>query len=158
MDMEYERYRYEQASSYLNYIKTLSDRVNAKNDAVEDYRARLACIRGMDYSAEKIQVQSTGDAIPEGIARLLELIDECTDLMCEYAKEQRRAMEVISHLSRYEYEQIIEKHYLRNKDWGTVAKEMSYSYQHVMTLRRAAIIELYDYVPLDFRDSVPQAV
>lgn len=158
MDMEYERYRYDQASSYLNYVKTLSDRVNAKNDAVEDYRARLACIRGMDYSAEKIQVQSSGDAIPEGIARLLELIDECTDLTCKYAKEQKRAMEVIGNLSRYEYEQILEKHYLRNKDWGTIASEMNYTYHYVMRLRREAIVELYDYVPCEFRDKMQPAL
>lgn len=158
MEMEFERYRYEQALKYLNHVKSLNDRINAKQDAIEDYRGKLACIKAMDYSADNVQVQGRGDAIPEGVARLLDMIDECTDLVCEYAKEQRRAMEAISHLSRFEYEQIIEKHYLRSKDWGTVAKEVNYSYQHVMTLRRAAIIELYDYVPCEFRDQIPQAV
>lgn len=158
MDMEYERYRYDQALKYLNRVKSLNDRINSMQDAIEDYRGKLACIRGMDYSADSVQVQGKGDAIPEGVAKLLDMIDECTDLMAEYAREHRRAMDAFKRLSRFEYEQLLEKHYLRSKDWGTVAKEMSYSYDHVMSMRRAAISELYDVMPCEFRDPAHRAV
>lgn len=158
MDMEYERYRYEQALKYLNHVKSLNDRINAKQDAIEDYRGKLACIKAMDYSADNVQVQSRGDAIPEGVARLLDMIDECTDLICEYAKEQKRAMRALEKLSRYEYEQLLEKHYLRGKDWSMVAREMNYSYDWIMSMRRLAIIELYDHMPCEFRDSMPPAM
>ena len=158
MEMELERYRYEQALKYLNHIKSLNDRVNSMQDAIEDYRGKLTCIRGMDYSADLVQVQSMGDTIPEGVATLLDMIDECTELVAEYAREHRQAMSVFKSLSRYEYEQLLEKHYLRNKDWGTVACEMSYSYDHVMNMRRSAIAEVYDFMPCEYRDPVPQAV
>lgn len=155
---ELDRYHYEQALAYLNYVKKLNDRVNAKQDAIEDFRGKLTCIRGMDYAADNVQVQSRGDAIPEGVAKLLDMIAECTALIAEYADEHRRAMRVLSKLSRYEYEQLLEKHYLRGKDWGTVAKEMNYSYDHVMSMRRAAVTEVYEHMPVEFRDPMPAAV
>ena len=158
MENELERYHYEQALNYLNHVKELNDRVNAKQDAIEDYRGKLTCIRGMNYSDVNVQAQSSGDAIPEGIAKLLDMIAECTSLIAEYADEQRRAMRVLAKLSRHEYEQLLEKHYLRGKDWGTVAKEMNYSYDHIMSMRRAAITEVYEFMPAEFKDPVHQAI
>ena len=158
MDSELERYRYEQSLFYLRELDRIVKRIKTKQDAIADHRGKLMCISGVDYSRDSVQVQSNGDAIPDGVAALLDLIAETVAEIAEYAKMQRQAEQAFEQLPRIEYEQVLKMHYLRGKDWGTIAAELNYSYAHVMTLRRAAIIALYEVMPCEYRDPMHQAV
>lgn len=144
------------AKAYLDYVRSLSARISTLHESIENQRS-LLLPKGINYK-ELVSQSSSVDALETGIIKLQELIkDLCTE-MREYVEQQEIARDVLGLLSRSEYTIALTKYYLQGKSWEQVCVDTSYSYRGMMKLKRAALAEVYDLMPEQWRrDPIPNA-
>lgn len=149
--------KYAKCEEYLKYVRSLSIQIQTKREQIE-MQKDLCALSGVDFK-ERVSVQPTRDSIDNCIIKLEALITEfCTD-MAEYVEAQHVASRCLSKLSKPEHRVALTKYYLTGKPWEQVCVDMSYTWQGMMSLRRRAIIELYDYMPEEWRSGrIPKAV
>ena len=158
MDEDLQRYRHEQASHYLAHITRVLKREKELKERVDTARANMEYLRGIDYSGVRVQTSCRGDKMADDVANVIDYTIEAIAAISDAVDERRRATEVFERLSRAEYEIVLKYRYLHEWDWGEIAGKMNYSCQHIMRLHRLAVIELYEFMPCEFRDPLPQAI
>lgn len=144
-------------NDYLCYIKKLNKRIETLKESI-DRQKSLMLPAGIDYS-ELVAASSSGDALENGVIKLQELIKEyCTEL-AEYVEQQQIAYNVFKKLSNPKGTEALTKYYLQGKTWEKVCVEMAYSYRGMMKLKKAAELEVYDYMPEQWRRySIPNSI
>lgn len=143
------------ATQYLNHIKELGRKIKQLDEEIAHHRA-LVELSGVDYS-EGVSGSSGKDQLESGVIKLQELIEESVNKRAEYVEQQIIANHVLSKL-RPDHARALRAYYLKDKVWKEVCADMSYSWQGMMSLRRRAIIETYDYMPEEWRRySIPNA-
>lgn len=144
------------SEAYLKYVRSLKFRIAAIHEEIEALRATLE-LTGIQLN-ESVVTSTKGDTLEAGVIELQELIGTyCTEL-AEYTEAQEEAHKALSHLSRPEYIQALTLYYLCGKTWVQIRVKMNYSKQHMMAIRKAAVFELYDYLPEEWRRILPKAL
>lgn len=144
------------AKAYLDYIRSLSQRIQSLQENIERQKT-LMLPSGINYT-ESVSQSTSGDNLENGVIKLHELIAEyCTELS-EYVEQQHIAHDVFKALSKPEYNSALTRYYLLGKSWEQVCVEMGYSWGGMMKLKRAAEVEVYDYMPEEWRRyTIPKA-
>lgn len=144
------------AKAYLDYVRSLSQRIQSLQENIERQKT-LMLPSGINYT-ESVSQSTSGDNLENGVIKLHELIAEyCTELS-EYVEQQHIAHDVFNALSKPEYNSALTHYYLLGKSWEQVCVEMGYTWQGMMSLRKKAIQEVYDYMPEEWRRySIPKA-
>lgn len=144
------------AKAYLDYVRSLTSRIDTLQESIEQQRSVLLP-QGINYR-EAVSQTSDIDALEKGIVQLQEMIsDYCTELQ-EFVEQQRVAKCVLDRLSRHEYAIALTKYFLQGKTWEQVCVDMDYSYRGMMKLKRAALPEVYDLMPEQWRrEPIPNA-
>jgi len=74
--------------------------------------------------------------------RLAALSVEIDRFIAEYAEKKHSILITLSNLSRPEYIQLLALHYVDGHKFGSIAKEMHYTYDHIIRLHKQALSEL----------------
>lgn len=157
MTEEFDRYRHDLASAYLEHVKSIAMEVKCLEERIDEYRERMCFVKGASYDGMPHSAPYP-DAIPDAVAKLHDMVAEYCSKLADYAEEQRDAGDALANLSRTEYRVALSKHYLRCVPWEQVCVDMGYTWDGMMSLRRKAVAELYDYVPLEWRDPRHRAI
>lgn len=155
---EYDRYKRAQASRWLEHVRRLGGKCRALQREVEEQRALASGLKGLDYSAPVVRSSASADGTPEAVIRLLDVIEEyCTEL-AGYVDEQHAAHAALNDMSDELGAEALKRHYLCGQSWESCCVAMGYTWDGMMSLRRRAVLELYDHMPAEWRDPAHQAV
>lgn len=143
------------ATAYLEHVRSLKTRIDALQEEIELNRDMLGTTTRY---REKVSKSGNPKSFEDAVIRLQELIaDYCTE-MAGYVEEQRIAHDVMRHLSRPEYSRALTTYYVRGKSWELCCVDMGYTWQGMMSLRKRAVQEVYEFMPETWRrEAIPNA-
>lgn len=153
---EWDDWRVEQAHAYLERVRRMGADCAGLRRLVEDARANLGAVRGLDYSRGGGGSQTAGDdAIVNEIAAVQESVQTYVTRLAEYEDERHRAAMTVDRMPDPTEARVIRLRYLLGWKWENICVEVGYSYDGIMKLRRRALVSFYEVMP---RDAIPRAL
>ena len=157
MDEEYERYRREQASGYLSRVRDAKRHIDAMNAEVDELREMAGGLRGIDYSKDIVATSPSADAIPDAVARILEIIEQRAEYIRDYACMVEQCVQALDKLGGVESD-ILRYRYVCDWRWEQIAARTHYSEQWLYELHNRALCSFYDCMPASGRDPIQRAI
>lgn len=157
MDEEYERYRREQASGYLSRVRDAKRHIAAMQAEVDELREMAGGLRGVDYSRDQVSTSPSADAIPDAVARILELVEQRVELISGYASMIAQCDAALDELGGIEAD-ILRYRYACDWPWERIAARTHYSEQWLYELHNRALCSFYDFMPAQGRDPIHRAI
>lgn len=117
---------------------------------LEEARRTLE-VRGVQYG-DKVSTSPTDAAIPEGVAKVIELEGKLDQFLVGYIENRSELIDVLSRIESPYYDALF-GHYLLNMKWEELCVEMHYSYRMIMYFRHKGLLKLYEVMPLEYRDA-----
>lgn len=156
MNDESQRWRADRARDYLEHVRGLSRSLESRQQEIEALHSKMLP-QGIVYSGMPGSPNAYGDAVPDGIARLQELIASYCDELAECIAEVERAHRIVESLPTNEQRDILRMKYLLGYSWERVAVNVGYSRR--TTIRRAnrSLCELFCMLPREWRLEIPEA-
>lgn len=155
---EWQQYCYDQAKAWLEHISKLKYAERASKNMVELYTSLLDSANGIDYTREHVSGGQYTDRVADVIVKLDEAKLEWEANLVAYTNEAIDAAQRIEQLEDKAEMQALLLHYVDGKTWEKVCVQMDYSYENIMLIRRRGVLNMYDLMPLDWRDPRPSAV
>lgn len=146
------------AGRYAEHVRAMKVRSDALDFDVRSMREDLTGVKGMVYSGMPSSPNAYGDAIPNGVARLEQLIDESMTALAEWLDVKKEACECFAKLDSRSYA-LLTYYYANALTWAETADRMGYkSKEHVQReVKPLALIALYDVMPEEWRRNLPNA-
>ena len=158
MDQEFIDYRIAQASAYLEKVRKMAVRLISLTANIEEQKAIASGLTGIDYSRDIVCTSPTDDKMPHSVWKIIQLIEDLQALHDEYDSRIRMALRAIERMESSECAASLEMHYIAGKEWSAVASALGYTKPGMMSLRKRALNEFYDVMPLTQRDPIPEAI
>lgn len=153
---EMTRWRADQARGYMEHVRSISISMECRREEIERMRSKqlpaaVVCTEGTQGSVY-------GDAVPDGIIALDEAICAyCSDLV-GFVDEMKRAHDAISRVDCVERREILRLRYLCGMSLREASERMRYEYQSSKRLCMLALADVWEFIPLEWRDRVPRAI
>ncbi|MBQ0161431.1 MAG: hypothetical protein KBT28_12520 [Bacteroidales bacterium] len=146
------------AARYAEHVRGVKLRCDALDFDVQSMRESLTGVKGVTYSGTPLGHGAYGDAIPDGVAKLEQMIVESTTALVEWLDVKREACECFSRLDSKSYA-LLTYYYANALTWSDTANLLGYkSKEHVQReLKPLALIALYDVMPEEWRRNFPNA-
>lgn len=154
--IEMEEYKASEAAAWLEHVAGLKRRAAVARESVEQARA-LMLPQGIAYDGGG-GGGCYADAIPDGVARVQELVARYAEEVAVLVDEEARAADAVSRMPTELYRDVLRMHYLCGMPWADVAEACGYCLRSVMEFRRAALAELWPLVPLGWRAPMQPAL
>lgn len=152
---EWDDWRVEQAHAYLERVRRMGADCAGLRRLVEDARANLGAVRGLDYSRGGGSQTAGDDAIVNEIAAVQESVQAYVTRLAEYEDERHRAAMAVDRMPDPTEARVLRLRYLLGWKWENICVEVGYSYDGIMKLRRRALVSFYEVMP---RDAIPRAL
>lgn len=128
------------AKEYLSQLRRLNAIINNKIKELDELRSVSGCVRGIDYSADKVQVSpkvggSFGEVI-EKIILLDEYIDELTD---KFAGLKAALNADIEGLTNLKYRKLLQMRYIELLPFDEIAGKMGISERSIYYIHGRAL-------------------
>lgn len=157
MDSEMEQYRREQSAAYLKRVRDAKRHINALSAEVDEHRALASGLSGIDYTRDKVTTSSYGDAVPDAVIRLLDVIEERLNLVVEYTSMMAECGESLARMGGV-LADVLRYRYVCDYQWEHIAAKMHYSEQWLYELHNKALVSFWEYMPAHERDPLPPAI
>lgn len=154
---EWDKYRHDQARAWLEHVAKLKHAVDAASDMADMFRGLAEGARAIDYTRERVRGGEYRDRMAEAIASLDEAEAQWAANLVAFAEESRDAADRIARLPDAVEAQALLLHYVDGIAWERVCVRMNYSWDGMMSLRRRAVLHMYDLMPTEWRDPMPSA-
>lgn len=158
MDEELIRYRADQAHAYLERVRRLGDGCAAMKQLVDDARERADGVKGVDLSAIYVQTSPTGDRMVDAVEEIRTRIREYATALAEYESERKQANDSLLMMVNFTEATALRLRYLLGWRWERICTEMHYTWDGMMSLRRRALSDYYDVMPISQRDPMHPAI
>lgn len=141
--MPSETYRQQRARKYLEQLAGMRDYLNA---------LKAASVLAWEL-ATNTTPNLTGDAIDHGgrISRAPEnyvaVANQITSYETEMLKKQQEIMAIVHRIKGNTERAIITEHYVNGLTWNETALKVSYTCEHVKRIGKAALLQVYDFLP-----------
>lgn len=155
---EYDRYKRAQAARWLEYVGKIRSECDSLEDSIQAAHDRATGLSGMDYSMPAVSSSPSSDAIPNSVIRMQSMVSDLCARLGELVEEQQAAEAALSCMQDVAGREALRRHYLNGQTWESTCVAMAYTYDGMMTLRRRALVELYDHMPTKWRDPVHPAI
>lgn len=149
---ELERYRVEQAETWLKGCKRLVDMERSMRALAESQREMADGIGTVDYTKPKTKSPPRADAIPEAVARCMEVASDFDALACDISERRAEAARALANMDSPIEAAVLSRHYLLGDTWESLCTSFGYSWRGIMQLRRRALLHAYDVMPHSERD------
>lgn len=151
------RYRREQAGAYLRRVRDAKRHIASLNSEIEEQRALASGLTGIDYSRVMVQTSPTADAMPDAVARLLDIIEQRVGLVRDYVRMLDGCGQALAAMNGT-YGDVLRYRYLCDFSWEQISSRLNYSEQWLYELHGQALDAFYDYMPPTEKDAVPSAI
>ena len=127
------------AKEYLSQIRLLDIRIGQRIEELNEMRARVSILTGIDYSKDRIQVMpSTGN---KQIEELVDFENTLLDMIQRETELKHRVIGEIQELNNPIYVDLLFRRYVECSSFEKIACDMSYAYNYVCTLHGEALKE-----------------
>ena len=157
MTLEEQARRRDQAKAYLQEVRELAVHVRVLEAEIAEQRETAKGVTGVDYSRAVVATSPNGDAVPDAVARLLDLIGEACAELAECAERQDEARRCLRELGGMEAD-VLTLRYLLALPWKEVGAKMGYSADWAKHAGSDALFCFYDYMPAHRRDPEHRAI
>lgn len=157
MTAEEQSRRREQAKRYLVEVRGLVRHVRALEAEIAEQREIAQGITGIDYSKAMVSTSAYGDAIPDAVAALLDMVRDACGELARCVELQDEARKSLNEMGGIEAD-LLTLRYLLAYPWSEVGDRLSYSTPRLKELHRDALFCFYDYMPHYRRDPLPKAL
>lgn len=142
----------EQASRWLEHVRGLARRLETIEGEAEAAREladglRSALIDGMPKAPGH-----GSDKVSEAVARMNAAQAALEDAAVELMDARRDARERLARLEDADHEAVLVGRYVNGWSWKRCCDELSYSWSGLMDLRRRALAEAWNIMPLEWRE------
>lgn len=143
----------------LMYLDDVAGRVRAIDacrERISEAEADLL-LHGITYSDMPGSPNAYGDAMPDGVIRLIEQRERHADAVAEHSAEVDRAWRLCMG-GGSESMRVLWLYYVQGMPWSKVAKAVHYSERKVYAMRVDGIVELYYAMPDEWRSEKHKAI
>ena len=126
------------AKKYLGEIRTLRRRAETLGDRLRELRAQASLLTGVDYSKVIVQT-SPGDMLSDIVSELADMETRYRDAVLAYQRavdERARGIYLLGHT---QYEEVLERRYLRGESLEEIAGGMHISYERIKHIHGEAL-------------------
>ena len=123
---------------YLNQVRNLDKRVNAKLDELSSLRALTEKVTA-SYS-EKVQA-STSDTFTSNVAKIVDLEKEIDAEIDRLIRLKERITKEIDSMPSNTYSALLSSRYLEGKTWEDVAEMLHYDERQIFRIHENALKE-----------------
>ena len=127
------------------------------NAEVDELREMASGLRGIDYSKDIVATSPSADAIPDAVARILEIIEQRAEYIRDYACMVEQCVQALDKLGGVESD-ILRYRYVCDWRWEQIAARTHYSEQWLYELHNRALCSFYDCMPASGRDPIHRAI
>lgn len=146
------------AGRYAEHVRAMKVRSDALDFDVRSMRESLTGVKGMTYTGMPSSPNAYGDAIPDGVAELEQLVGESMTALVEWLDVKKEACECFAKLDSKSYA-LLMYYYANALTWAETADRMGYSELYVRReLKATALQSLYGVMPEPWRRNLPNAV
>lgn len=143
------------AEAYAMHIRSLVRRKHAREEEIQHQREELG-LTGVALG-ERVSTSPSMDAIPDGVAKLLDMIKRYMTELAECVDEIDRFDKRLAQLAPQQH-LVLYLHYVTLRKWPEVARKVNYSEPRIYEIRRDALLALYDVMPDYWRTgAIPDA-
>lgn len=157
MTEEFEQLKADEARAYLRHVRDLGMRVRGLQASIDDARSRLLPA-GIAYDKGAGGSGCYADAIPDGVAKVQELVADYATELAALVDEQRAARECIAKVGNALWRETLESYYLRGECMELIAVKLDYSYESVRLFHRQGLAEVWAYMPAEWRSPMEPAI
>ena len=158
MDEEFRQYRAEQAHAYLERIRRMGEDCAGLQQLVDDARERADGVRGIDYSAVRVQVSPTDDAMLAAVDAIKASIADYVTALAAYEDMRHEASRALMRMEDGVEAKALRLRYLCDWKWERICTDMNYSWDGMMTLRKRALSRFWEVMPASGRDPMEPAI
>lgn len=155
---ELERYRIGQAETWLKGCKRLVDMERSMRALADSQREIADGIGTVDYTRPKAKTPPRADAIPEAVARCMEVASDFETLALDISERRAEAARALARMESPVEAAALSRHYLLGDTWESLCAIFDYSWRGIMQLRRRALLHAYDVMPHSERDPHHRAI
>ena len=123
---------------YLNQVRNLDKRVNAKLDELSSLRALTEKVTA-SYS-EKVQA-STSDTFTSNVAKIVDLEKEIDAEIDRLIRLKERITKEIDSMPSNTYSALLSSRYLESKTWDEIAEMLHYDERQIFRIHENALKE-----------------
>lgn len=128
------------AKEYLQQLQRLDTLINQRIKELYNLRVMLTNIGSFDYSKDRVQTSSSGDApFVKTIGKIVELEEEINREIDNFIDEKHKIINQIQSLKNSKYIDILYKHYVEMKHLEIIAVDMNFSYNYIKHLHGCAL-------------------
>ncbi len=128
------------AKEYLQQLQRLDLLINQRIKELCDLHVMSTNIGSFDYSKDRVQTSSSGDApFVKTIGKIVELEEEINREIDIFIDEKHKIINQIQSLKNSKYIDILYKHYVEMKHLEIIAIDMNFSYNYIKHLHGCAL-------------------
>lgn len=139
------------SSCYAEMVKDSAVSLRLIQDEIDTLKSKM--VLGGSGSGDKVRTSPSKDAIPNGVAKIQELTEDLETARVEYADNYRAFRKAVDQIDPIPKSALV-YHYLLLRNWRQIADKMGYTYDGIMVVRKRGLIQLYDYIPIGYRDEL----
>ena len=129
------------SKEYLQQLKLLDVKIDQKLKQAGDLRQMAQATGALDYSKDRVQTSSSGDALSNAVIKYLSLEEEIDRQIDQFVDLKNQIINQIQGLKDVNYVQVLFKRYVEYKKLEVIAVEMDYTYSYVRALHGYALQE-----------------
>lgn len=157
MDEEYRKYRIRRAHAYLERIRLMGEDCAGLKEQVDDAYSRAAGVKGIDYTAIRVQTSPNDDAMVEALESIKCHVRDYAVKLAEYEGERYEASRALDRLDDPNEARVLRMRYLLDWEWDDVRSSLGYkTVGGVAKLKERALVS-YSYV-MPERDPIHPAM
>ena len=150
---EFEQYCIDQSEAWLSKVRKAVGYAARMDESAAEQYAKADNLKGIDYSAIRVQSSPSPDAIPNAVADHEELAETYRAISENARKRAAEAAMALAAMDDMTEAACLHLYYVDALEtWEHVCVRMSYSYDGMMKLRRRALLHAYDVMPHTERD------
>lgn len=128
------------AKQYLKKAKRIDAFIKAKNEELEELRAKSTSVGSFELSPDKVQTSNNSESrIENDVVNIIECEERIKRAIQDYILLKDEINDKIEEIECDDFRLILQLRYLNQKDWETIAIEMNFSYSHTLSLHKQAL-------------------
>ena len=127
------------AKQYLNQIRVLDFKINARIKQAEEIKAKAFAISAVDTTRDAVQTSPSPDKSLRFIERYVDMMREIDSMIDGYVDMKDMIITEISSLKDERYMRVLHYRYIDYLMFSEIAEKMNYSKDYVFRLHRKAL-------------------
>ena len=123
-----------EAREFLNGYRNAYRARRVKLEEIRELEERIALVRSMDYTAERVKASPRGDAIPAAVAEMIDAQEEFISLEREATETQRKVAQVIEQVEDAQEREALHWRYVMCRRCEEIAEKMFISERQIYRL------------------------